>query len=80
MSGAEKGDAGVEAVIGHLRSLDDDALIEASHDMERAIRGDNNQDLPLWLRDVPRDVVLKARQEIAHRLEQPEPEAPANLN
>lgn len=78
MSEIKKDDDQVEAVIQHLKSLDKDALVAATLDMERAVRGDNKQDLPLWLRDVPREVVLQARQEITRRLERPEPETPEN--
>ncbi len=91
MAGIEKGsgpsDPQVQSIIDHLRSLDGEALVDANHDMERAIRNDNNQDLPLWLRDVPQEVILLAKQEMArirHKaartLNRAQQETPADLN
>jgi len=55
-------DEAVEKILAHIRTLDKDAQVEANHDMDRAIIGAGHGELALWLRDLPREAVIQARQ------------------
>jgi len=65
MTADKIGNAAIEAeagqIIAHLQTLDNDALVEASHDMDLAIRGEGHGELPLWLRGLSREAVEQAR-------------------
>lgn len=66
----------VEKVLAHIRTLDKDAQVDASHDMNQAIIGVGHRELPLWLRDVPREAVIQARQRIRKAISAtPEPDS-----
>lgn len=54
----------VQQILEHLRRLDGDSLVDASHDMDRALQGQGHSELPLWLRGFSKKAIQQARCEM----------------